>query len=187
MARSRTRKISRQSPKILSRTKIKELLTIIYKETKPHDAWWQFMNMATAGLVLMGVKKGAFIYGTNDKINKALEKEGLFTTVNGDEIFLSYKDPHLTEQSTHEDIGKVLSYLTPLDISSNLKTKGFGIKIEFRLKDGEVKDAPVMSQKVFGKTDKEILAYSKRFVRAIQSMPIPVDLTIVDVTPVISK
>ncbi len=183
----KTRKRSQTSPKRLSRAKIKTLLTLLYKETTPHDAWWQCMNMVTAGLVLMGVKKGAFIYGTNDTISKALQKEGLFVEVNGEEIFLSYKDPHLNETSTHEDVGKALSYLTPLDISSNTKKKGFGIKIEFRVQDGERKDAEVMSQKVFGKTNQEILAYGEKFVRAIRSMPIPDDLTIVDVTPVISK
>lgn len=167
--------------------KIQSLLSLIYTQTTPHDAWWQFMNMATAGLVLMGVKKGAYIYGTNTTINKALQKEGLFVIVNDEETFLSYKDPHFTDKTTHIDVGKALSYLTPFDINSEIKRKEFHIKISFRFKGGDIHDAEVMNQNVIGKTDKQILAYSEKFVRAVRSMPLPDDLTIVDVTPVIGE
>jgi hypothetical protein len=172
-----------------------ELLQTVFNHTKPKYISFQTTEMINVGLVLKGVKPGALL--TLDDVGvRFLRDAGLYVEPyvlfqNVDLVFVSRKDPKFPKNITHKDVGRALGYLTPIDIESNKESfrNTYAAKIEvlFQRNKGRKLKAYLMTQKVIGKTENEILQYMKPFAEAIQHMELPSEFKIFKVEIVIEK
>lgn len=173
---------------------MENILMTVFNGTKPRYTTYQFTEMVNVGLVLAGVKKGALIYLDEPAI-KSLKNAGLSVTPYPlvpelKLVIVSKSDPGLNEKSTHSNVGKVLSYLTPIDINksnNSANTTSLGIKITFRRGNGRKLKAHLMEQKIINKSERQIMNYITPFINAIKEMKLPDDFKIYDVNVVINN
>lgn len=167
---------------------MENILMTVFNGTKPRYTTYQFTEMVNVGLVLAGVKKGALIYLDEHSI-KILQNAGLSVSPYPivpelKLVIVSKNNPGLNEKSTHVDVGKALSYMTPIDInksSNSANSKFVDISITFRRGNGRKLESHLMEQKVINKTERQIQNYITPFVNAIKEMKLPEEFHIYDV------
>jgi hypothetical protein len=168
------------------------LLQTVFDHTFPKYTSFQFAEMINVGLVLQGVKKGALLK-LDDYAIHWLQKHGLYVEKYPlldvpNLVFVSKRDPKWRKDVNHVDVGRALSYLTPIDITDDFKHfLGVRIEVTFRRNKGRVLKAYLMTQKIVGKTKTEAMDYLKPFTAAIQTMNIPKGFTILNIEGIVEK
>lgn len=163
------------------------MLMEIFENIQPKYLRWQFSEMINVGLVLAGVKNGALVYITEPTIIHKLKKSlnvQQYTQHGLEHLILisNKKIPSLPpdDNQFHVKVGKILSYMTPIDIEEAVIgiKKNVAIEIIFDKNGGKKYVTAVLSQIVVNKTDDQINAYFKKYIDAILAMKIPKIFTI---------
>ena len=165
---------------------MEKLLMAVYNGAKPKFTTYQFTEMINVGLVLADVKNAALLK-LDDTAIRTLKDAGLSVTPYPlapqlELVLVSKKDPGLNEKSTHLNVGKALSYLTPADINKSYNDSKFiEIEITFRHGKGNKLQAHLMTQKVINKSERQMMNYITPFVEAIKNMKLPSEFKILDI------
>lgn len=183
-SKTRKQKKGGQVP-IYSDETIRTILAKVFAGAHPGTNMFRMIHTINIGLVLMGIRKGALI-NVDKSVCTLLEKNGVYVTdIKGDTL-ISLRKPTIDSTATDTDIGKALGYLTPTEIKEDNPTKRYmDIKVVFRRKSGKPIETYLLSQVVIGKTDAQMKRYLEPFIKAIQSMPLPKEFTVLECTPMI--
>lgn len=160
------------------------LLKTIFDNSRPKYTSFQFSEMINVGLVLLGKKRGAIVKLKSNGIN-ALKRAGFYAEpypFMPELTFIAKTNPHFSKNVTHKEVGRALSYFTPIDINYTPKQSyGVHIIITFQRKNGRKLLSYVLSQLVIDKSEEEIINYLQPFVDTIESMKIPNEFHILDI------
>lgn len=166
---------------------MERLLYKIFIHSYPKYTTYRFATMLNVGLVITGYKKGA-LEKMDEKINKELKKNGLYVETYPlikTLTFISKKDPlfkdpllkndKVNHKISHQDVGKSLGYLTPIELDAKTKTKGksYFIKIEIRFSNNGNKplSTSILNQVVLNK-----------YIDGIKKLPIPKQFKIIEIS-----
>ena len=169
---------------------MEKVLKKVYNCSRPKYSTYQFISMLNVGLVLDGIKKGA-LEKLDSKCVLFLNSQGYFAQpyplIKG-LTFISLKDPEFGSNVTHTEIGKHLSYFTPLNIFADHPNKKFVcLTITFRKNKGKTHEQDILNQVVIGKTNRQILRYLNPFIKHLYKLPLIYTYKILTITPTITK
>ena len=169
---------------------MENILNDIFDNSYPKYTSYQFENMINIGLVLTGVKKGAFTKLDKLVINK-LKKLGYYVD-SYPKIphltWISLHNPNFSEQPTHKEIGKALGYLTPVDIDKDITNKYYiNIEIKFRRINSNSLICNTLPQIVVNKTKKQIDRYLQKYINGILKLNIPKEFKIISIKGIVIK
>ena len=169
---------------------MEKILNHVFDNSYPKYTSYQFENMINIGLVLSGVKKGAFTKLDKLVINK-LKKLGYYVE-SYPKIphltWISLHNPNFTEHPTHKEIGKALGYLTPVDIDKKIINKYYiSIEIKFKLINSNSLTCNTLTQIVVNKTKKQIDKYLQKYINGILKLNIPKQFKIISIRGVVNK
>jgi hypothetical protein len=147
----------------------------------------KFGEMVNVGLVKMKIKKGALLIINKSAVQACLDA-GLFTTKYNKlgVILVTYKPvtlPEATDPNFHKKVGKILGYLTPVDLDDKpIDRKVMTIYIDI-IKKGRKSTKHVFTEIIVGKSDKAILSYIQKYVDGIAKMKLPSEFEIREIKP----
>jgi len=165
---------------------MEKLLYKIYEHSYPRYTSYKFGTMLNIGLVITGYKKGA-LEKIDEKLKKHLIKNGLYVDyypLIKTLTFISKRNPLFTDNTSHEDVGRNLGYLTPIELDDKIKGKKYfiGLIIKFSNNNNKPLITTILNQVVINKSEKDINEYLDKFIIGIRKLPIPKQFKIIEIS-----
>jgi len=170
---------------------MEDFLQKVYDGVRNGDKFGEMVNI---GLVKMKIKKGALLDINKSAVQACLDA-GLFvekyTQPNLKNLsIVTYKPvtlPEATDPNFHKKVGKILGFLTPIDLDDQpIDRKGMSIYINIT-KGGRKSTKFVFGEVIFGKSDKAISTYIQKYVDGIAKMKLPPEFKIIEIIPEIKN